>query len=184
VLDFALPARHWGMDAALAATVMRRLTGRPLAAIARALSGWMPVTGRLNARTGSGGSTVLDDAYNANPASMAAALDTLRRMPGRRFAVLGDMAELGRASRALHEALDVLGLDGLVLVGEAMRALAARHPEAWWAPDAEGALRAADQWLETWGLRSGDVVLVKGSRCMELDRVVALLTAGEARHAV
>ena len=180
-LDFELPARHWGADAALAATVMRRLTGRPLAEIVRALEGWRPVAGRMNARPGRGGARVLDDAYNANPASMAAALDTLRRMPGRRFAVLGDMAELGEASRALHEALDVSGLDGLLLVGREMRALAALHPEAEWAPDAEAAaVRAAS----AWDLRAGDVVLVKGSRCMGLERVVEALTRGEGADAV
>ncbi len=180
-LDFELPACHWGADAALAATVMRRLTGRPLAEIVRALEGWRPVAGRMNARPGRGGARVLDDAYNANPASMAAALDTLRRMPGRRFAVLGDMAELGEASRALHEALDVSGLDGLLLVGREMRALAALHPEAEWAPDAEAAaVRAAS----AWDLRAGDVVLVKGSRCMGLERVVEALTRGEGADAV
>ncbi len=179
VLEFGLPAWHWGADAALAATVMRRLTGCPLARVARALQGWRPVAGRMNVREGRGGAWVLDDAYNANPASMAAALDTLRRTPGRRFAVLGDMAELGRASRALHEALDVSGLDGLVLVGTEMRALAARHPEAAWTQDADGAVRRA----AAWDLRRGDVVLVKGSRRMGLERVVAALEGGR-RHAV
>ncbi len=166
-----LPASHWAADLALAATVVRRLTGRNLADIGAALAGWQAVPGRMQRLRGMHGEVIINDAYNANPASMAAALDTLRLMPGRHFAVLGDMAELGDDSDALHAGLDVSGLDGLILTGPGMRSLTGKDGAACWVPDAE-AIVAAVRTLE---LRAGDVVLVKASRCLGLESVVAAL---------
>ncbi len=172
MVELDLPARHWAVDMALAATAMRCLTHGKIGEIAHALAGWKTVPGRMQPLPGVHASTIIHDAYNANPASMNAALDTVRRMPGRHFAVLGDMAELGAASRALHAALDVSAMEGLVLVGERMRVLAEGCGAAQWAPDADTAIRMAKMLI----LRAGDVVLVKGSRCMGLENVVDALT--------
>jgi UDP-N-acetylmuramoyl-tripeptide--D-alanyl-D-alanine ligase len=172
-----LPARHWGEDMALAATViLKACTSRvvTLAAIAEALAGWKPVSGRLHLLPGLGGSTILDDSYNANPSSMQAALDTLAQLDGRRTAILGDMTELGEDSAALHAAMDVSGVDRLILIGEQMHHLAERYPEARWLPDTDAACRD----LAGMALGSGDYVLVKASHSMRLQRIVALL----ARH--
>jgi len=120
---------------------------------------------------------LLDDSYNANPASMQAALDTLRRMPGRRIAVLGDMAELGRDSKALHAGLDIRELDAVLLVGEEMRALAPLHAGVRHVETSEQALREALAMHPG----KGDTLLIKGSRCMHMEQVVnGLREAGDA----
>jgi len=171
-VDLGIPARHWAADMAMAATVIHHLTQKNIDEIATSLSGWQTVPGRMQCLTGIHGSTVIHDAYNANPVSMAAALDTVKQMPGRHFAVLGDMAELGEASRSLHMRLDVSGIDGLVLVGTQMKALAGICAEAEWVPDADAAILT----VQGLNLGAGDVVLVKGSRCMALEKVVNTLT--------
>src|SRR4051812_17748487 len=128
------------------------------------------------------GIVVLNDAYNANPDSMRAALETLadlgRRRPGSRLvAVLGEMRELGDAADDEHEAAGALaaslGVDVLIVVGEQARHLhagALASPgwsgEALWEPDAEAAGRTAATVV-----RPGDVVLVKASRAAGLERV-------------
>ncbi|GMQ99411.1 MAG: UDP-N-acetylmuramoyl-tripeptide--D-alanyl-D-alanine ligase [Zetaproteobacteria bacterium] len=174
-VELNVPAPHQAADMALAATVIHYLTQKEIGEIAEALSGWQAVPGRMQCLPGVHASTIIHDAYNANPASMAAALDTLRRMPGRHFAVLGDMAELGEASVSLHAALDVSGMDGLILAGQRMKALADTCATAQWVPDADVAMLAAKKM----SLGAGDVVLVKGSRCMGLEKVVdALMEQG------
>jgi len=176
-VELNVPAQHQAADMALAATVIHHLTQKEIGDIADALSGWRAVPGRMQCLSGIHGSIVIHDAYNANPASMAAALDTLRRMPGRHIAVLGDMAELGEASASLHAALDVSGMDGLILVGRRMKILAEVCAEAQWVSDADVAMLAAKKLSPG----AGDVVLVKGSRCMGLEKVVDTLTSGETQ---
>ncbi len=175
-VEMELPALHQAADMALAATVARRLTGKDIATLARAFAGWRAMPGRMQRLTGRRGSVIIHDAYNANPASMAAALDTLRRMPGRHFAVLGDMAELGDESGRLHAGLDVSGLDGLILTGPHMRALVDIQAHACWTPDVDAAMVVARKL----NLTTGDVVLIKGSHCMGMERVVAALAASQA----
>jgi UDP-N-acetylmuramoyl-tripeptide--D-alanyl-D-alanine ligase len=180
-----LPARHWAEDMALAATaILKACASRDLtlAAISKALAAWKPVSGRLQLLPGLGGSTILDDSYNANPASMQAALDTLAQLSGRRIAILGDMTELGADSAALHAAMDVSAVDRLILVGPEMHHLAERHPAAMWLPDTDAACRQ----LAGMALGPGDYVLVKASHSMRLERIVALLArhGEEASHAV
>jgi UDP-N-acetylmuramoyl-tripeptide--D-alanyl-D-alanine ligase len=140
------------------------------------------------------GVTVVNDAYNANPDSMAAALKSLLAIAGgrpsaRTVAVLGEMRELGESSDLEHEAVGRLavrlGVDQLLVVGEAARAL---HEGARAERSASGAgeepVFVADndeavEWL-TSRVVPGDVVLVKASRGARLDVVgTALLDAGE-----
>jgi len=179
-----LPARHWAEDMAMAATVILKVCRSrdiSLAAVGDVLAGWRPVSGRMQLLAGRDDSVILDDSYNANPASMQAALDTLARMPGRRIAILGDMTELGEDSPALHATLDVTGVDQLILVGPRMKHLAARHAEALWLPDTD----AACCHLRDLPLGTGDDVLVKASHSMRLDRIVALLASPrEDAHAL
>jgi UDP-N-acetylmuramoyl-tripeptide--D-alanyl-D-alanine ligase len=123
---------------------------------------------------------VLDDAYNANPSSMAAALDALARVevPGRHVAVLGEMRELGELSVPEHAALGDLvaatNVDTLVAVGPETAPLAQRARAAGVAvaevTDASGALEAVAEFV-----RSGDAVLVKASRAVGLELVATAL---------
>ena len=121
-----------------------------------------------------GGVTVVNDCYNANPMSMRAALEHLAETPAdRRIAILGTMAELGpdaeRFHRELGELADRLGVDVLVTVGEPALAIGAgfgRETYPVGSPEEAGAL------LEELA-RPGDRVLVKGSRSVGLERVLA-----------
>jgi len=132
------------------------------------------------------GVRLLDDAYNANPDSMAAALETLRELPckGRRVAVLGDMAELGPQSEASHDETGrraaELGVDQLFAVGRMASALARGARAAGLSrvlefADVEAAAAAVKQLV-----KEGDVVLVKASRATRLERVSELLRAGDS----
>jgi UDP-N-acetylmuramoyl-tripeptide--D-alanyl-D-alanine ligase len=129
------------------------------------------------------GLTVINDAYNANPTSMAASLRTLAAMRrrGRTVAVLGEMAELGEQAPAEHDRIGRLvgrlGIDRLVGVGEPGETIvrAARMEGMWQeeaiaVADAEAALAVLGPWLEP-----SDVVLVKASRVVALDRVAEWL---------
>lgn len=127
-----------------------------------------------------GGRRILDDCYNANPASMGAACRMLVEMPGpgRNFAVLGAMAELGPTSEDLHlqtgKAVQATGVDVLVAVGEKARPLAAGF-------DATGdtshycpTRTEAAEWLAN-QTRPGDRLLIKGSRSVAMDQLIPLL---------
>jgi UDP-N-acetylmuramoyl-tripeptide--D-alanyl-D-alanine ligase len=143
----------------------------------------------MEVRQRADGVTVINDAYNANPESVRAALDALRHLArdGRGFAVLGHMAELGDTSRASHEEIGQFaaeaGLAGLIAVGaEAGPILSgARRVPSWpgealAVPDGAAALAVlADR------LKPGDVVLVKASRAARLEGVAADLLAEAAR---
>jgi UDP-N-acetylmuramoyl-tripeptide--D-alanyl-D-alanine ligase len=130
-----------------------------------------------------GDGILINDAYNANPVSMRAALTYLVERAGerRRVAVLGDMAELGRTGPGYHrevgEAAAELGIHELLAVGELSRGYvegAAGVPSRW-VPNVHEALRALDEVV-----RPGDAVLVKGSRAMGLEAVAERLAAVNA----
>jgi len=187
VIKLALPARHWAANMALAATVMLRLLKqkqRPssLQKIAEALSGWQPASGRMQQRPGQHGSLILDDSYNANPASMQAALDTLVAMDGRRVAILGDMAELGSDSIDAHTGLNLNGIDQIFLIGPKMLHLAGKYPQAATFADTD----AAVAYFSKFQAQSHDVILIKASRSMALERIASLFSVAQAevQHAV
>jgi UDP-N-acetylmuramoyl-tripeptide--D-alanyl-D-alanine ligase len=131
-----------------------------------------------------GGITLVNDAYNANPNSMRAALETLADLsaPGRRIAVLGDMRELGRAAERYHNELGEFaascGLHLLVCVGEFAPTIAAAAQRAGMAPAAiscyTGAVEAAEPVARL--VRHGDMVLIKASRAIRLERVAEAIT--------
>jgi len=135
--------------------------------------------GRLRIVRGAGGSTILDDTYNASPASTLADLDLLAELPGRRLAVLGDMLELGSLEEQGHRQVgqragDTLSV--LAAIGKRARWIAeeaqSRNPGlvTWSGQDPQ----AAVAWLKG-QIMPGDYVLVKASRGMPLEEVVAAL---------
>jgi UDP-N-acetylmuramoyl-tripeptide--D-alanyl-D-alanine ligase len=144
------------------------------------LAAVQPAQWRMEVARTPEGLVVLDDAYNANPSSMAAALEALARVevPGRRVAVLGEMRELGDLSEPEHAALGALvgatAVDALVAVGHEAAPLAAAARAAGVAvtevPDAATALDAARGFVAP-----GDAVLVKGSRAVGLELVATAL---------
>lgn len=133
---------------------------------------------RLVAVHGPGGSLLLDDTYNAAPPSVIAALNLLAELEGRRVAVLGDMLELGDFEERGHRMVGVRAAqvaDELVTVGKRARWIANEALKAGMSEDRVVVLDDSDSAIEH--LRSSvgkdDVILVKGSRAMEMDRIVA-----------
>jgi UDP-N-acetylmuramoyl-tripeptide--D-alanyl-D-alanine ligase len=178
------PARAMALAGIAALSTVSVLGVEPTRA-ASALSAWRPAPGRMAVHERDG-VIILDDSYNANPDSMRAALETLSEMPcdGRRIAVLGDMRELGEHSAACHRELGLrLGsADVVYLVGEEVRETESAAKTARPACDVR---RFTDRRevarIVKAELRRGDVVLVKGSRAMQLDLVVGVLRGVEAR---
>ncbi len=140
---------------------------------------------RLIAARGMNGATLLDDTYNASPASTMAALNLLADLPvhnGRRIAVLGDMLELGSYEEEGHRKVGVRAadvVDLLVTVGQRAQLIAEEALAAGLAPDKVLALDDAEAALAALHsiLGPGDVVLVKGSRAVRMDEIATALTA-------
>jgi UDP-N-acetylmuramoyl-tripeptide--D-alanyl-D-alanine ligase len=182
----AIPGEHNAANAAAAAAAAIAL-GCSDREIVDGLADVRPVGRRMRVERLASGVTLLDDCYNANPASMTAALATLRELAaaagGRAAAALGDMLELGGASERLHRALgEEVARGGVALYAAfgprsraaADAALAAGLP-AGALLHAESDVGALAAFLRQ-RLRPGDVLLVKGSRGMQLERLVAALT--------
>lgn len=181
-VELGVPGEHMVANA-LAAAACGLALGVDPAASAAALEGARLTGSRMEAFDAPGGITVVNDAYNASPESMAAALKTARWMAreGRLVAVLGHMAELGEISVDAHDKLGEtivrVGVDRLITVGEEARLIhtsavrEGQHPDD--AVDVQTADEAVAE-LRRW-LRPGDVVLVKGSRVLGLERVAEAL---------
>jgi UDP-N-acetylmuramoyl-tripeptide--D-alanyl-D-alanine ligase len=182
----AMPGRHL-VPLALAAAAVAERFAVPLDEVEAALAAGSHAEHRMAITEAHSGATLVDDTYNASPVSVAAALDFLAETPigpGRhRYAVLGDMLELGPDEERLHREIGSRAakvVDGLLVVGERGRwigeaAAAAGLQRVALAHDVEEASDAFDRAL---GAGLGDLVLVKGSRGMELDRLVAALVVG------
>lgn len=173
-VEIASPSRH-DVGNALAALTVADALGVSLPDAAQALAAYVPPPMRMQVVELPDGVTILNDAYNAAPASVKSALQTLGGYEKRRkVAFLGDMKELGDLGPGAHRALgqiitEVGGLEALYAVGE----LAAQIPGATqcFADSAQAAKFAR----EKLGLGPGDVVLVKGSRAMAMERIVEAL---------
>jgi len=174
-LPLQLEGRHNARNLLLAVAVADQL------GVSRKALQAMQVTvpGGRNRRLQQGGLTLLDETYNASPEAVLAALEMLAAQPGRRFAVLGTMLELGERSLELHQEVAAhavqLGLDGLVLVdggeeGKAMAEVAAPLPHLQLVSHPEDAAAPLAAWLN-----SGDVLLLKASRGVALERLIPLL---------
>jgi len=176
----------WGrhhLTCALCAVGVGRHVGLALDQIAASLEGFHPVPMRCEV-TEVGGATIINDAYNASPTAMRAALELLRdfHAPGRRVFVCGDMGELGDASAALHrrlgdQAVTLGGADLLIACGEFAHHVVAGARAAGMPEGRAIACHAVEQALPhvTGAIAPGDVVLVKGSRAMGMERVVETL---------
>ena len=174
-LPLQLEGRHNARNLLLAVAVADQL------GVSRQALQAMQVTvpGGRNRRLQQGGLTLLDETYNASPEAVLAALELLAAQPGRRFAVLGTLLELGERSLELHQGVAAravqLGLDGLVLVdggaeGKAMAEVAAPLPHLQLVSNPEDAAAPLAAWLN-----SGDVLLLKASRGVALERLIPLL---------
>ena len=176
-VEVAMPLEgvHHARNLLLALAVARELGLEP--------ARWQPLEvalpGGRSRRLELGGVRLLDETYNASPEAVLASLDLLARQPGRRFAVLGTMLELGDQSLALHREVAAralsLGLDGLVVVdggpeGEAMLAAAQGLARLERVDTPAEAAVPLGRWLEP-----GDVLLLKASRGVALEQLIPLL---------
>ena len=178
-IDLNIPGEHWVSNAASCMAVAHA-AGLDLHKAAKALSGVKAEGGRgeISELSIDGKSiTLIDEAYNANPTSMTAAIKLLGLKDGRRLAVLGDMAELGKDELAMHagltKPLEEAGVARVIVSGECMRALRGALPQPMrgaWTQDWAGALDALKGEIQ-----DGDVVLVKGSNSAGLGKLVAAL---------
>ena len=186
-VSLPLPGRHHAYTAAAAAAAALYL-GEDLSDIAARLAD-VRVTGmRMQVFLAANGITVVNDAYNANPTSMRAAVDALAdmRAAGVRVAALGDMAELGSLTELAHfrigEAVARSGIERLVTVGERARRIAEGAVAEGMPADAVRPCSNVDEASEVLDdlLVAGDVVLVKASRSMGLERIVERILARDA----
>lgn len=179
-LKIPLIGRH-SVHTALRATAVGLVEGLTWEEIINGLrSGHVQL--RLMSVRARSGAVLLDDTYNASPESSLAALNLLEELDGRKVAVLGDMLELGMYEKRGHEVVGIRAaevVDELVAVGERGRIIAAAALRAGLEPRRVVELddsQAAIVYLEA-NLGEGDVVLVKGSHGMRMDRIVAALEA-------
>ena len=157
---------------ALAAAAAAVAVGIKPEAIATGLNNFSGVKGRMQRKSCLHGATLIDDSYNANPESVRAALAVLAAVPGKKILVLGDMGELGVDAAALHDSIGEearrAGIDRVLALGE----LSARVVEKF----GSGGMhfpRIEELLAELENLLAPDVtVLVKGSRFMQMERVV------------
>lgn len=180
----SLPAVYSALGGACAGIA----SGLSLKQIAASLQNYVPPKGRMNIIDGNKKSTILDDSYNAEPESMKAALDMLKKVPGsRKLAVLGDMLELGKYSEEAHKEIGqivaVNKVDKLIVVGERSRDIARgakesgmRLDDIFHFPFSEEAAKFLER-----RLREDDVVLVKGSQGIRMEKIVKEVMAEPLR---
>lgn len=176
-LHLALLGEHNVMNA-LAAIAAAQATGVTLKTIKAGLEAMQPVAGRLQLKAGIHGSRIIDDTYNANPASLAAAIEVLTGFGGKHILVLGDMGELGDETKTLHAEAGRFarahGVDCLYTVGPMAAAAADAFGEGAQQCDSH---EAASKTLQQ-ELADDVTVLVKGSRLSQMERVVQTLESG------
>ena len=174
-----LPGRH-NVRNALAAAAMALAVGATLAQVRDGLATVQGVAGRLATHRLRSGATLVDDSYNANPGSLAAAIDTLVETRGEAWLVLGDMRELGADEAALHAEAGAraraAGIARLYALGPLSAHAVQAFGEGARQFDAHAALADA-LWAD---LRAGTTVLVKGSRGSAMDKIVAALLQRDA----
>jgi UDP-N-acetylmuramoyl-tripeptide--D-alanyl-D-alanine ligase len=166
-----VPGLHNARNA-VAATALAWSQGVPDAAIAAGLAAFGGVKGRLQSHPCILGGHLIDDTYNANPDSVAAAIQVLAAQPGQRILVLGDMGELGAGAAELHAEIGAqakrAGIDRLLCLGELSRqAVQAFGPGGMHFERIEELLAEAEQ-----ALGPNATLLVKGSRFMKMERIV------------
>jgi UDP-N-acetylmuramoyl-tripeptide--D-alanyl-D-alanine ligase len=186
-VEFSLtPGAPHRLQNALAALASVHAAGLDATSLAQQLGHVGIMSGRGVEQT-AGNATLIDDSFNGNPASMVAALESLKARPvknGRRIAILGDMLELGAEAPAYHQALAkyLSGIDGVYCVGPLMRHLYDLLPEGQGLGWHENPATLEPQQIAAL-LRAGDVVVVKGSKKMFwvnkfVPRLIMALQAG------
>ena len=180
-VSLAIPGEH-NVRNALAAAACAHAAGIAPAAIASGLNAFRPYRGRLQVGKTARGATLIDDSYNANPDSVRAAIEVLAGAGGRTMLVLGDMGEVGEQGADFHAEVGRYardsGIEAMYAIGElTAHAVAGFGPGARHFASAETLLAALGAWSG-----AGCTLLVKGSRFMQMERVVAAL-AGEDRVA-
>ncbi len=176
IVRLAIDGAH-NVRNALAAAACAHAVGIDAATIARGLARFSPASGRLVRLRAAGEATLIDDSYNANPDSVRAAVDVLAVRAGRRVLVLGDMGEVGECGPQFHREVGTYarerGLGHLLALGDATRATV----EAFGAggehfADVDALAARAREFCD-----QDTTILVKGSRFMKMERVVAALAA-------
>jgi len=153
-----------------------------LVEISQALRNYRSPRGRMNLIKGIKHTLIIDDTYNSSPKAAFAAIEVLKKFPlkegKRKFAVLGDMLELGSFTREGHEEVGrrafEAGLDGLITVGEKARDIAVGAREAGLSQDkifTFSDTSKAGQFLQQ-RIKEGDLILVKGSQGMRMEKIV------------
>jgi len=181
-LQLALPGEHNQLNA-LAATAAAVALGIQPAQIEAGLRAVKPVPGRLNLIHADAGWLVIDDTYNANPASLYSALQVLAGMQGKAWLVLGDMKELGDNSQKMHaevgDAARALGVNRVFATGDLSRYTVDAFGEgAAHFDDRSGLIDALKS-----ELRPGINCLVKGSRSMGMEQVVQAIVGKTMKKA-
>lgn len=177
LLKLPLPGEH-NLSNAMAATAACLALEIPITDIKAGLEAVEPVPGRLSLVNANSGWTVIDDTYNANPASLYAALQVLANQNGEPWLVLGDMKELGNDSRKMHaelgDAARSLGVKRLFALGDASTATVDAFGDmAVHFDSREGLIKALRAQL-----KPGVACLVKGSRSMGMEHVVRAISNG------
>lgn len=164
-IKLPVPGEHMIMDA-LAAIAAAKALGVKKSSIKKGLEKFRPSSKRMQVILKEDGTKILNDTYNANPQSMAAALKVLASLSGRKIALLGDMLELGKHSRKFHKKImglaSKLKIDKLLIYGKEWPGTAIKDES-----ELIKQLKA--------NLLPGDNILVKGSRGMKMERVVEAL---------
>jgi UDP-N-acetylmuramoyl-tripeptide--D-alanyl-D-alanine ligase len=176
VIELAVPGVH-NVRNALAATSAALALNIPLNIIAAGLANFAGVAGRLQRKAALRGAVLLDDTYNANPASLHAALEVLAQHKGKKILVLGDMGELGADAAHFHAEIGAearqLGIDYLLALGDLSSYAVDEFGDG---ADHFSRLEELLAQLESY-LDTDTTVLVKGSRFMKMERVVQHCTA-------
>jgi UDP-N-acetylmuramoyl-tripeptide--D-alanyl-D-alanine ligase len=173
----SIPGLH-NVRNALAACACAFAAGIDVRTAAQGLTAFVPYTGRLQVKRSPAGATVIDDSYNANPDSVRAAIDVLASCTAPTVLVLGDMGEVGEQGPQFHREIGAYarskGISALLALGEATRDSVAAFGAGARHFDSVDALVAAAQ---------GASFLVKGSRFMKMERIVAALTGASTQGA-
>jgi len=180
--ELHVPGEHNALNALAAATAACAMN-IPLEKIAAGLEKFGGVAGRMQCKTAYNGANLIDDTYNANPASMLAAIRVLAQAGKNRVLVMGDMGELGDAAARLHEAVGAearqAGIERLFALGDLSAGAAREFGEGGRCFERiEDMLVVLEKSID-----EKSTVLVKGSRFMKMERVVKCLEAGEFNHA-
>lgn len=166
---------------ALAAAAVALALDVPLVAIAAGLAAFAGVKGRLQLKQAACGATVIDDTYNANPDSMKAGIDVLAAYPAPRVFVMGQIGELGDTAPQLHAEVGAharaRGIEHLLCHGELARHAAAAYGEGEYFDDFDALLARLGGVVSP-----ASTVLVKGSRFMQMERVVAALVTPQQQE--